>query len=109
MLLCSIMSDSLRPYGVYLTRLLYPWDFPDRNSVVGCQSFSSGSSQPRDQTCISYRAGGFFTTEPQGEPKWMLNVNESKPFFSVISLEKFTAVIHIKEILDLKSVYIRRF
>ena len=29
---------------------------------------SRGSSQPRDQTCISCMAGGFFTTEPPGEP-----------------------------------------
>ena len=28
--------------------------------------FSSRSSQSRDQTCISYIAGGFFTTEPPG-------------------------------------------
>ena len=27
-----------------------------------------GSSQPRDQTGVSYLAGGFFTTEPPGKP-----------------------------------------
>ena len=31
-------------------------------------SFSRGSSQFRDQTCISYIAEGFFTTEPPGKP-----------------------------------------
>ena len=31
--------------------------------------FSRGSSQPRDQTCISYTAAGFFTAEPSGKPK----------------------------------------
>ena len=34
-------------------------------------SFSRGSPQPRDQTCISYVsciAGGFFTTESPGKP-----------------------------------------
>ena len=30
---------------------------------------SRGSSQPRDQTHVSYIAGGFFTTEPPGKPK----------------------------------------
>ena len=29
---------------------------------------SRGSSPPRDQTCISCIAGGFFTTEPPGKP-----------------------------------------
>ena len=31
-------------------------------------SFSRGSSQCRDQTCISYLAGGFFSSEPPGKP-----------------------------------------
>ena len=33
-----------------------------------------GSSQPRDWThisCVSYIAGGFFTTEPPGKPHWI--------------------------------------
>ena len=29
---------------------------------------SRGSSQPRDRTCISHTAGGFFSTEPPGKP-----------------------------------------
>ena len=31
-------------------------------------SFSKGSSWPRDQTCVSCIAGGFFITEPPGKP-----------------------------------------
>ena len=30
------MSDSLRPHGLQLTRLLHPWDFPSKNTGVGC-------------------------------------------------------------------------
>ena len=40
-----------------------PWDFPDKNTGI-----SRVSSQPRDQTCISCLAGGFFITEPPGKP-----------------------------------------
>ena len=29
---------------------------------------SRGSSQPRDRTCVSWIASGFFTTEPPGKP-----------------------------------------
>ena len=36
-------------------------------------SFSRGSSQPRNETCISYLPGGFFITEPPG--------TETKMFF----------------------------
>ena len=31
-------------------------------------SYSRGSSQPRDRTCISCIAGRFFTAEPSGKP-----------------------------------------
>ena len=30
------MSDFLRPHGLQPTRLLRPWDFPGRNTGVGC-------------------------------------------------------------------------
>ena len=33
---CSVMSDSLQPHGLYPTRLLCPWDFPGKNTGVGC-------------------------------------------------------------------------
>ena len=33
---CSVVSDSLRPLGLQPTRLLHPWDFPGKNTGVGC-------------------------------------------------------------------------
>ena len=32
----SVMSKSLRPHGLWPTRLLCPWDFPGKNTGVGC-------------------------------------------------------------------------
>ena len=32
----SVMSDSQRPHGLQPTRLLHPWDFPDKCTGVGC-------------------------------------------------------------------------
>ena len=32
----SVMSDSSRPRGLQLTRLLHPWDFPGKSTGVGC-------------------------------------------------------------------------
>ena len=41
-----VMSDSLQPYGLQPTRLLYPWDSPGFSSpvgmVVGCHAFLWG-------------------------------------------------------------------
>ena len=33
---CSVVSDSLRPHGLYPTRLLCPWDFPGNRTGVDC-------------------------------------------------------------------------
>ena len=32
----SVASNSLRPHGLQLTRLLRPWDFPGKSTGVGC-------------------------------------------------------------------------
>ena len=34
-------------------RLLCPWDFPGKNTGVGCHFFLQGSSRPRDETLVS--------------------------------------------------------
>ena len=33
---CSVMNNSLRPHGLQSTRLLCPWDFPGKDTGVGC-------------------------------------------------------------------------
>ena len=33
---CSLVSDSQRPHGLQLTRLLCLWDFPGKSTGVGC-------------------------------------------------------------------------
>ena len=39
---CSVVPDSLRPYGLQPTRLLCPWGFPGKNTEVGCHFFLQG-------------------------------------------------------------------
>ena len=52
--LCCVLShvNSLRPYGLWPARLLCPWDFPGKNTGVGCHLllqgiFPSQGSNPR--------------------------------------------------------------
>ena len=52
----SVMSDSLQPHGLY-----GPWNSPSQNTEVGSLSLLQGIFQPRNQTGVSYIAGGFFT------------------------------------------------
>ena len=48
-----------------------PWNFPGKNTGVGCHFLLQGIFSPRNQTrvsCIFCIAGRFFTTEPPGMP-----------------------------------------
>ena len=38
----SVMFDSLRPHGLYPTRLLCQWNFPGKNTGVGCHFLLQG-------------------------------------------------------------------
>ena len=63
-LIAQSCPTALRPHGVQPARLLCPWGLSKPESCSGLPFLSSrGSSGPRDQTCISCLAGGFFTTE----------------------------------------------
>ena len=68
---CSVVSDSLRPHGLYS-----PWNSPGQNTGVGNLFLLQGSSQPRDRTQLSHVAGGFFTVWATREaPESPLNGN----------------------------------
>ena len=41
---CSVVSNSSRPHGLQSTRLLCPWDFPGKNTGVGCHFLLQGIS-----------------------------------------------------------------
>ena len=38
----SVMSDSLRPHGLYPPRLLCSWDSPGKNTGMGCHALLQG-------------------------------------------------------------------
>ena len=65
----SVISDSLRPHGLWPTRLLCPWDSPGRNTGVGSHCllwriFPTWGIKPRSAPL----AGRFFTTEACWKP-----------------------------------------
>ena len=39
---CPVMSYSLRPHGLQLSRLLCPWNSPSKNTRMGCHSLLQG-------------------------------------------------------------------
>ena len=64
---CSVMSDSLQLHGLQPTRVLCPWDSPDKNTGVGCHARLQGNLpdpgiEP-ESLMPPALAGRFFTTE----------------------------------------------
>ena len=53
----SVVSDSVRPHGLQPTRLLRPWDFPGKNTGVGChfllQCIKVESESEVTQLCLT--------------------------------------------------------
>ena len=46
---CWVMSNSLQPSGLQPTRLLWPWNFPDKNTRVGSHSLLLGIFPTQEQ------------------------------------------------------------
>ena len=70
--MCSVMSNYLRPHGLYPARLLCPWDFPGKNTGVGCrfllQDISpTQGSNPRLLCHLHWQADSF-PLGPPGKP-----------------------------------------
>ena len=66
------MFDSLQPHGLYPARLLCPWDFPGKNTGIGCHFllWEIFLTQESDLCLLHWQADFFFflTTEPPGKP-----------------------------------------
>ena len=56
-----VMSSSWQPHGLYLARLLCPWDFPGKNIGMGSHSLLRRISWPRDLTQVPCIAARFLT------------------------------------------------
>ena len=61
----SVASDSLQPHGLEPAGLLHPWDFPGKNTGVGCHFLLQGFSlTQRGSPALAHR---FFTTRATWE------------------------------------------
>ena len=70
---CSVVSDSLGPHGLQSARLICPWDFPGKNTWLGCHFLLQGIFLAQGlNLCLLHSpalAGGFPTTVPSGKPQ----------------------------------------
>ena len=99
----SVMSDSLRPHGLYS-----PWNSSGQKWVAF--PFSRGPSQPRDRNQVSCIAGILFTSwatrEAQDLP-WDL-WKEGRPAHTLISLQ-FGNWLLTSEVQSCKKIYLYCF
>ena len=73
MLSHSVMSDSLQPLGLLPARLLRPWDFPGKDTRVGCHAllqgiFLSQGPNPHLLGLLHWQAGSS-PLAPPGKPQ----------------------------------------
>ena len=72
-LMCSVASGmpySLQPYGQQLTRLLCPWDFPGKNTRVGCHFLLQGIFLTQGSNpCLLHWQADSLPLSHQGSPK----------------------------------------
>ena len=84
----------LWPYGLQPTRLLFPWDFPIKNTGVGCHFLLQGiflTQGLRPCLCFSCIAGRFFTIWSTGEtplPVLSLKNWRCQIFWESVTLEE---------------------
>ena len=64
----SVVSDSLPPHGLWLARLLCPWDFPGEIAGAGCHFLPQGIFPTRGSNLHLWLGRWIFYHEPPGEP-----------------------------------------
>ena len=73
LLSCSVMSDPVGPYRLQSARLLGPWDFPGKNTGVGCHFLLYGisptqGSNPHLLGLLHWQVGSL-PLAPPGKPR----------------------------------------
>ena len=67
-----VLSDALRPHGLYPARLLCPWDSPGKNIGVGCHLFLQGKQNIHMQ---KNKVGHLPQTILKVNSKWITDLN----------------------------------
>ena len=74
------MSDSLQPHGPQPIRLLHPWEFPGKNTGVGCHPLLQGIFlTQRSNSCLLHWQTDSLTAEPPRLPMSLLGCHNRKP------------------------------
>ena len=79
----SVVSNTLRPHRLYPTSLLCPWNFPVKNTGVGCHVLLKGIFPTQGSSshflCLLPWQADSLLLVPPGEPNLRLSCKCSKP------------------------------
>ena len=101
----SVVSNSVRPYGLQLTRPPCPWDSPSRNTGEGCHSLLQGIVPTQGSNlCLTSPAlaGGFFTTSATWEAPCIRYTSFLKTWE-----QRNASVVHVKSRSQRKRLQVR--
>ena len=81
---CSAGSNSLHPHGLWPTKCLSLWDYPDKNIGVDFHFLLQGNLPNPGIKPMSFVSpafvGGFFNSEPPEKSKFKLSYKFMKSF-----------------------------
>ena len=72
----------LQRHGLWPTRLLCPWDFPGKNTAVGCHLSPGDFLDPRVEMASPPLAGRLYCLSHQGRPEYKCIYNQGSQHIS---------------------------
>ena len=100
--LCSVVSDSLRPHGLWPTRLFCPWNFRGKNTRVGCYFLLQGifltQRSNSSLLLLLHWSAGSLPLAPPGKPCY---VYIDHVFFIQSSVDGCLGCFRILAVLDM--------
>ena len=97
----SVVSNSLRPYGLYLDRLLCPWDSPGKNTGVGSYArlqgifLTQGSNTHLFSSVQLLNHVRFFVTPWTAARQASLSITNTQSLLKLMSIESVMPSNHL--------------
>ena len=112
----SVMSNSLQPHELQPTRLLCSWNYPSKNTGVGCHFLLQGIYLTQGLNLsllwLPALAGGFFTTEPPGKSYFtsVFSLPEDQLFksFDQVISPNYCISLGILSLFNFPSLFIKK-
>ena len=88
---CSTLCNTMK--RLWPARFLWPWNTPDKNTVVGCHFLLQGifltqGLNPRFLCLLRWQVGSWLLAPPELPKQWLLLLKYSRSFLCLYTLRK---------------------